>query len=556
LANGALPPATRTGNLRRFSQIGRVLVRHGFGFVFDVRRERREKKGLQEFLAPNFGVRLRQTLDDLGPTFVKFGQLLSTRSDILPDSVLAELQKLQDTVRPMPAGAAQAIIERELGAPVEEVFTRFDPEPLGSASIGQVHRAVLREGEVVAVKVQRPEAPGRVESDLELMREFADFLDRRFGRRIFVDVRGLVAEFETVIRRELDYTAEAENARRFAVNFAGTPVVIPRVHLEYSTSRVLTLQYIEGTRFHDIQPLLLSPSERRRVASMGADAIFKMAFEDGFFHGDPHPGNLILTPKGDLALLDFGMVGYMSRGDIEALSRLFIAVIQRDAAAALRGLESLGVRYATEVRGDLERDLREFFNKYSGLSVGEVTLGQALSELISLARRYRLRVPPVFPLLTKALVTAEGLARAIDPTINVYEVAQPYARRLLTERLRPEAVLEATRELAFEYAGYVEDYPEQIRLVLQELADGEMEVQLEHGGLDELLGKVDVLANRVVFAVVTGALLLGSCMLGALNKGGPGVPYLGVQVVSFIGFTLALIMGSILLAIIFRSRRL
>jgi len=556
LANGALPPATRTGNLRRFSQIGRVLVRHGFGFVFDVRRERREKKGLQEFLAPNFGVRLRRTLDDLGPTFVKFGQLLSTRSDILPDSVLAELQKLQDTVRPMPAGAAQAIVERELGAPVEEVFTQFDPEPLGSASIGQVHRAVLLDGEVVAVKVQRPEAPGRVESDLELMREFADFLDRRFGRRIFVDVRGLVAEFETVIRRELDYTAEAENARRFAVNFAGTPVVIPRVHLEYSTRRVLTLQNIEGTRFHDIQPLLLSPSERRRVASMGADAIFKMAFEDGFFHGDPHPGNLILTPKGDLALLDFGMVGYMSRGDIEALSRLFIAVIQRDAAAALRGLESLGVRYATEVRGDLERDLREFFNKYSGLSVGEVTLGQALSELISLARRYRLRVPPVFPLLTKALVTAEGLARAIDPTINVYEVAQPYARRLLTERLKPEAVLEATRELAFEYAGYVEDYPEQIRILLAELADGEIEVQLEHGGLDELLGKVDVLANRLVFALVTGALLLGSCMLGALNKGGPGVPYLGVQVVSFIGFTLALIMGSILLAIIFRSRRL
>ena len=556
MANGGLPPATRTGNLRRFSQIGRVLVRHGFGFVFDVRRDRREKKGLQEFLAPNFGVRLRRTLDDLGPTFVKFGQLLSTRADILPDSVLFELQKLQDTVKPIPAGVAQAIVERELGAPVSEVFARFDPEPLGSASIGQVHRAVLRDGEVVAVKVQRPEAPGRVESDLELMREFADFLDRRFGRRIFVDVRGLVAEFETVIRRELDYTAEAENARRFAVNFAETPVVIPLVHLEYSTSRVLTLQYIAGTRFRDIQPLLLSPSERRRVASMGADAIFKMAFEDGFFHGDPHPGNLILTPQGELALLDFGMVGYMSRSDIEALSRLFIAVVQRDAAAALRGLEALGVRYASEVRGDLERDLREFLNKYSGLSVGEVTLGQALTELISLARRYRLRVPPVFPLLTKALVTAEGLARAIDPTINVYEVAQPYARRLLTERLKPEAVLEATRELAFEYAGYIEDYPEQIRLVLQELADGEMEVQLEHGGLDELLGKVDVLANRVVFAVVTGALLLGSCMLGALNKGGPGVPYLGVQVVSFLGFTLSVIMGCFLLFLIFRSGRL
>ena len=553
MANGA---AASSGNLRRFSQIGRVLVRHGFGFVFDVRRDRREKKGLQEFLAPNFGVRLRQTLDDLGPTFVKFGQLLSTRSDILPEGVLSELQKLQDTVRPMPAGAAQAIVKRELGAPVEEVFTRFDPDPLGSASIGQVHRAVLRGGQVVAVKVQRPEAPGRVAADLDLMREFADFLDRRFGPRLFIDVRGLVAEFETVIRRELDYNAEAENARRFAANFAETPVVIPMVYLEYSTSRVLTLQYIEGTRFGDIRPLLLAPAERRRVASMGADAIFKMAFEDGFFHGDPHPGNLILTSQGNLALLDFGMVGYMSRGDIEALSRLFIAVVQRDGAAALRGLEALGVRYSTEVRGDLERDLREFLNKYSGLSVGEVTLGQALSELISLARRYRLRVPPVFPLLTKALVTAEGLARAIDPTINVYEVARPYARRLLLERYDPEAVLEGARERTLEYARYVEDYPEQVRQLLTAVSDGELEVQLMHGGLDELIGEVDVLANRLVFAVVTGALLLGSCMLGAFEHGGPGVPYLGVPIISFVGFTLSMIMGSILLAVIVRSRRL
>jgi ubiquinone biosynthesis protein len=544
------------GNLRRFSQIGRVLARHGFGFVFDVRRDRREKKGLQEFLAPNFGVRLRRSLDDLGPTFVKFGQLLSTRSDILPEGVLLELQKLQDTAKPMPPGAAQAIIGRELGAPVEEVFASFDPDPLGSASIGQVHRAVVQSGEVVAVKVQRPEAPGRVEADLELMREFADFLDRRFGRRLFVDVRGLVAEFENVIRRELDYTAEAENARRFAANFAGTPVVIPKVHLEYSTSRVLTLQYVEGTRFRDIRPLLFTPSERRRVASLGADAIFKMAFEDGFFHGDPHPGNLLLTPEGTLTLLDFGMVGYMSRGDIEALSRLFIAVVQRDAAAALRSLESLGVRYAPEVRGDLLRDLREFLNKYSGLSVGEVTLGQALSELIALARRYRLRVPPVFPLLTKALVTAEGLARSIDPTINVYEVARPYARRLLVERYEPEVLLEDARERALEYARYVEDYPEQIRQLLAELADGELEVQLMHGGLDELIGEVDVLANRLVFAVVTGALLIGSSMLGAFDLGGPQIPYVGVPVVSFIGFMIALVMASVVLFTIFRSRRL
>jgi ubiquinone biosynthesis protein len=551
-----LSPGTRAGSLRRFAQISRVLVRHGFGFVFDVRRDRRENKGLQEFLAPNFGVRMRRSLDDLGPTFVKFGQVLSTRSDVFPEGILSELQKLQDTARPMPAGRAQAILEWELGAPVEEVFSAFDPVPLGSASIGQVHRAVLRTGEIVAVKVQRPEAPGRVAADLELMREFADFVDRRFAQRVLVDARGLVAEFEVVVRRELDYTAEAQNARRFAANFAGTPVVIPSVYRELSTSKVLTMEFVVGTRFRDIRPLLMAPSERRRVASMGAEAIFKMAFEDGFFHGDPHPSNLLLTPEGDLALLDFGMVGFMSRGDIEALSRLFIAVIQRDASAALRALEGLGVRYATEVRGELVRELREFLNKYSGLSVGEVTLGQALSELIALARRYRVRMPPVFPLLTKALVTAEGLARSIDPTINVYEVARPYAKRLLSQRYRPHVLAEVATERSLEYARYVEEYPEQVRQLLGELADGELEVQLRHGGLDELIGSVDVLANRLVFAVVTAALLVGSSMLGAFDVGGPSVPLLGVPVVAFIGFTMALILASLLLTIIFRSRRL
>ena len=549
-------PGGRAGSLRRFTQISRVLVRHGFGFVFDVRRDRRENKGLQEFLAPNFGVRMRRSLDDLGPTFVKFGQVLSTRSDIFPEGILSELQKLQDTARPMPAGRAQAILERELGAPVDEVFSEFEAVPLGSASIGQVHRAVLRSGEIVAVKVQRPEAPGRVAADLELMREFADFVDRRFAQKVLVDARGLVAEFEVVVRRELDYAAEAQNARRFAANFAGTPVAIPAVYQEFSTSKVLTMEFVVGTRFRDIRPLLMTPSERRRVASMGADAIFKMAFEDGFFHGDPHPSNLLLTPGGDLALLDFGMVGFMSQGDIEALSRLFIAVIQRDASAALRALEGLGVRYATEVRGELVRELREFLNKYAGLSVGEVTLGQALSELIALARRYRVRMPPVFPLLTKALVTAEGLARSIDPTINVYEVARPYARRLLSQRYRPHVMAELATERSLEYARYLEEYPEQIHQVLGELADGELEVQLRHSGLDELIGSVDVLANRLVFAVVTAALLVGSSMLGAFDVGGPSVPLIGVPVVAFIGFMLALVLASLLLVIIYRSKRL
>jgi len=550
------PSGSRWENLARFSQIGRVLVRHGFGFVFDVRRERREKRGAEEVLAPNFGVRLRRTLDDLGPTFVKFGQVLSTRPDVIPESILSELQKLQNTAAPIPLEQALRVIEEELGVPVEKLFAAFDPVQLGSASIGQVYRAWLRSGEAVAVKVQRPGARGRVEADLALMRDLAALLDARFGHRILIDVPGLVAEFEGVILRELDYGAEAQNARRFAHNFAGTRVKVPAIYLDLSTHRVLTMEFIEGTRFQNLEPRLLPPAERRRVATMGADAIFKMAFEDGFFHGDPHPGNLVLTPAGDLALLDFGMVGFMSRGDIEALSRLFIAVIGQDAAAVLRGLEALGVRFPAEVRGPLVQELREFLHKYSGLSVGEVTLGQALGELISLARRYRLSLPPVFPLLMKALVTAEGLSRSIDPSINVYEIARPYARRLLRERFEPSAILERARESVAENARYLEDYPEQLRELLTELEDGEVEIRLRHGGLDDLTGQVDVLANRLVFALVTGALFVGSSLLGAFATAGPQVPYLGVAVVAFAGFALALVMSVILFFVIFRSGRL
>ena len=231
----------RRGNLVRFSQIGRVLVRHGFGFVFDVRRDRRERRGVEELFAPNFGARLRQTLDDLGPTFVKFGQLLSTRSDVIPEGILIELQKLQNTATPIPLEVARAVIDRELEVPIEKLFVEFDPVQLGSASIGQVYRARLRSGQVVAVKVQRPEAPERVEADLRLMRDLASLINSRLGDRIFVDVQELVAEFEGVIRRELDYETEAENARRFAVNFAGTQVKVPKVYTELSTRSVLTI---------------------------------------------------------------------------------------------------------------------------------------------------------------------------------------------------------------------------------------------------------------------------------------------------------------------------
>ncbi len=333
-------PQRRIG---RLSEIGRVATRHGFGYMIDRRR------GNDETHLSDRGRRLREMLDELGPTFVKFGQLLSTRPDVMPPDVIAELRSLQDDVTPFAFAEVRRVVEQEMGLELEQAFLTFDEKPVAAASIGQVHRATLPTGDDVVVKVQRPDAPRQIESDLQLMRSAARVVRERVRALDFIDAEALVDEFGRSIRQELDYQHEARNAETFRRNFGdSTEVAVPKVIWRYSSARVLTLEFLEGTQFADLDLESRSPEQRRELAYRMTDAWMTMIFRHGFFHGDPHPANILLLDDGRIGLVDFGLAGRLTAEDMSRLTRLFIDAATENVQALPRRLSELGLQYPKE----------------------------------------------------------------------------------------------------------------------------------------------------------------------------------------------------------------
>ena len=375
LSRMATRPATR--NIGRLSEIAQVAVKHGFGYFF----ERHRLTDLFPWISrdgaempSDRGRRLREMLDELGPTFVKFGQLLSTRPDIVPPDIVVELQKLQDDVRPIPFEDVRRVIHEELGLTIEQAFLEFDEQPTAAASIGQVHHALLPNGERVAVKVQRPNAPRQIESDISLLFQAARLAKERVRALDFIDAEQVVDEFARSIRSELDYRAEARNAEIFRRNFAGEPdVIIPRVYWTYSRRRVLVLELLEGTQLADLDVAALSQAERRDLAYRIAQTWMTMIFRHGFFHGDPHPANVFVLDGGAaIGLVDFGQVGKLTDDDMSRLTGLFIDAANERVDALPRRLAELGVRYPREREEEFTDELRDVYYRYYGVSLAEI----------------------------------------------------------------------------------------------------------------------------------------------------------------------------------------
>ena len=547
-------------NLGRLSEIAQVAVRHGFGYFF--RRHRltdllpwgAAADGSDETVSER-GRRLREMLDELGPTFVKFGQLLSTRPDVVPPDIVTELRKLQDDVRPFPFDQARAVIEAELDLTLEQAFTEFDRTPIAAASIGQVHSAVLPNGRRVAVKVQRPEAPRQIESDLALMYQAARLVKERVRAMDFVDPQGLVDEFARSIRQELDYRLEARNADIFRHNFAGDEGVrIPRVFWSYTTSKVLALEFLDGKQFADLEPEQLSPDERRDLAHRMSDAWMTMIFRHGFFHGDPHPANILLLDSGELGLVDFGLVGKLSDDDMSRLTRLFIDAATENVDALPRRLAELGVRYPKEREEEFRSRLRELFDRYYGVRLSDLDQVQVMREAFQLIYALNLHLPTKFVLLDKAIATLGSVGADLYPDFNVFEVAKPYARGLMVERFTPRRMAQRAQREARDLAGIALELPYQVSDILQEMRAGQIEVGFVHKGLDEFMHRLDVVANRLVVALVVAGGLLGSSLIGIFAEGGPHL--LGLHVVSVFGFLFSGLLGVWLLWGVIRSGRL
>jgi ubiquinone biosynthesis protein len=554
--------ATRTKqrNLGRLSEIAQVAVRHGFGYFF-------EKHKLTDLLpfgqrgpvapsSPNQrGVHLREMFDELGPTFVKFGQLLSTRPDIVPPDIIAELRKLQDDVRPFPFEQVEQVVQTELGLSLERAFVEFDQTPIAAASIGQVHRATLPNGKRVAVKVQRPGAPRQIEADLALLYQAAKIAKERIRALDFIDARSLVDEFARSIRAELDYRSEARNADRFRRHWAGDPhVQIPHVYWSYTRARVLTLELIEGTQLADLELEAYTLEERRRLAYRMAEAWMTMIFRHGFFHGDPHPANILVLAGDRIGLVDFGQVGKLTDDDIDKLTRLFIDAANENPDNLPKRLAELGVHYPKEKEDEFRTRLRELYYKYYGSTLSEIDPIQIIREGFQLIYSMNLQLPTRFVLLDKTIATLGSVGVELYEDFNVFEVAKPYARSLVRDRLKPQALARQGRRELSRLAFIASEFPYQLHDILEEVRDGQIEVGFVHKGIDEFMLRLNTALNRLVIALVVVGGLIGSSLIGIFAKNGPQV--LGVNIISVIGFVLSGVLGLWLLWGVIRSGRL
>jgi ubiquinone biosynthesis protein len=545
-------------SLARLGEIAQVATRHGFGYF--LRRHRLgdlvpRGKRVEDASVSDRGRRLREMLDELGPTFVKFGQLLSTRPDVVPPDIVVELRRLQDDVTPFPFADVQQVVETELGLTIEQAFLEFEPTPIASASIGQVHRAVLPDGQEVAVKVQRPAAPAQIEADLSLLYQAVKLLKERVRALEFMDPQELVDEFARSIRLELDYGHEARNAEIFRRHFGrDSGVVVPRVIRQYSTSRVLTLEFLDGTKVSDLDLEALRPDERRDIAYRMADAWMTMVFRHGFFHSDPHPANIFVLDSGELGLVDFGQAGKLTDEDMAKLTRLFVDAATENVDAIPRRLRELGVRYAPEREQEFRSELRVLFDRYYGVRLSDIDPIQVIREAFQLIYSMNLRLPSRFVMLDKAIATLASVGQEVYPELNVFEVAKPYARGLLADRFQPRVVAQRARMEALALGSVARELPYQVSDVLERLRDGTFQVHIENPGIDEIDDHIDKATNRIAVALVILGGLLGSAMIGVFAEEGPHA--LGVNLLALLGFVISGAFGIWLVWGILRHGRL
>jgi ubiquinone biosynthesis protein len=537
----ATSQARSQGGLGRLSEIAQVAARHGFGYF--LRRNRLDDlapgvDGATTATGSDRGRRLREMLDELGPTFVKFGQLLSTRPDVIPPDIVAELRGLQDDASPVPFTQIQEVLEAELDLTADRAFLEFEFSPIASASIGQVHRAVLPDGRDVVVKVQRPAAAGQIEADIGLLYQAAKLLKERVRALEFMDPQELVDEFARSIRLELDYAHEARNAEIFYRNFARTDgVVVPRVIRQYSTTRVLTLEYLRGTKVADLDLEALRPDERRDIAYSLADAWMTMVFRHGFFHADPHPANIFILDSGKIGLVDFGQAEKLTDDDLAKLTRLFVDAATENIDAIPRRLRELGVRYAPEREQEFRAELRILFDRYYGTRLADIDPLQVIREAFQLIYSLNLRLPSRFVMLDKAIATLASVGQEVYPEFNVFEVAKPYARGLLADRLHPRVVSQRARAEVFALGSVVRELPYQVSDILERLREGTFQVRIENPGIDELDDHIDKATNRIAVALVILGGLLGSAIIGVFAENGPHV--IGLHLLAVVGFVIS-----------------
>ncbi len=551
-------------HLRRYQQIGRILTRYGFGYVLtQLGVGRAITPGLErmrfssaEILRATPPERVRMVLEELGPTFIKLGQIASTRSDIFPPDLIRELERLQDTVPPTDFALIQAQVERELEAPVDQAFPTFDPVPVASASLGQVHFATLADGEEVAVKVFRPGVDKLIEIDLDILLELAALAEKRTDWGQHYDVLSLAQEFADTLRTEQNYEQEGHNMDRYRQMFAGEKRIhVPKVHWETTTRRVLTMERIQGIKITNVDALQAAGLDCTVIAQRNIAILHKAVLQFGFFHADPHAGNFIVLPHETIAIVDFGIMGYLDHAERLGLVELFVGLFGSDTDRVVDALSDLGIATKAADRRVLHRDLDRLRIRYYGLELDKIRARPFVEDLMDVAFANRLKMPSNLVLVFKTVAMLEGISLQLDPDINVFSEVEPYVREALLEIQSPLARL---RELADQVRDSAEALlllPKQVQRMLEQIEAGEGNLSMTMKGLDEPARRLTSAANRLALAILAAAFVIGPALL--IPRIGEIVPewQAGAAALIFGGFAVSLFLTLLLLLSIWRGGR-
>ena len=528
-------------NVPRIKEIATVLIKHGFeqaaesmGLATLIEKARRL---VQKDLAPEHLLtlpqRFRMVMQELGPTFIKLGQILSTRRDLLSEEYIEEFSRLQDNVPPMEYALVEAVFERELGKKPSELFREFDQQPLAAASIGQVHRAVLHSGEEVVVKVQRDAIQSTIRSDVDILYflarkvESAELVDRVIAPTEIVD------EFSRSIRQELDYLREAQNINTFRKNFEADPGVhIPRVYEEYTTQSLLCMEFIHGKKASKFSEIACDP---KLIARRGASAVLKQVFQDGCFHADPHPGNILIMPDNVVCFMDFGMTGRLSVKMRDSLSWLLIHLLNRDYDALARALMDVGEALEDVDVDGLSTSLLDTLDPFYGASLKQLNIGNLIRSCSRLLVRFRIKLPAGYTLMMKSLVTIEGLGRKLDPDFDLTSMAKPFVEKLVIDRWRPQRVAHDMELLALDVSSFLRRTPQQLAKILNKIQHGNLALQFNHRGLHPMTRTLDKVSNRIAFSMVISALVISSSLIMAANAHSAWGPMTWLAVTGYVG---------------------
>lgn len=553
----------RYRHLMRYQQIIGIILKYGFdNLIAAMHIDHYIESGLQliPFVKAHEKVekltrnqRIRMTLEELGPTFIKMGQVLSARPDLVPPDLLNELSRLQDHVPPFEFEQVKVIISAEFGTSSDALFKSIDPEPFASASIGQVHKAILKEGTEVAVKIQRPGIRKTIEADLEIMLHIASIIENNIEEVAFFRPVKIVEEFTKTLEKELDYSTEASSMVRMAKQFKNDPTIrIPKVFFAYSSERVLTMEFIRGIKADRITDIDRTGLDRKKITHRGADFIMKQVFEHGFFHADPHPGNIFVMENNIICPVDFGMTGFIDPHTRELFADLIHGIASNNSRLTARLLCELAEYETPPDSTALEKDIAYFVSEHLFKSLKEIKTAAMMNRFLELCEKHGLRIPPDFFLMMKAFIAIEGVAKKLDPDFDMISHAVPYVTAIKLEKFKPGRIAQEAVDIARESFRLLQVLPSDLTELLRQAKSGNLKLNIRIDNIDKMMHTQDQASNRISFAIIIAALILGSAIV--INSKVPPTLF-GVSVIGIAGFVAAALMGIwLIVAIIQRGR--